>query len=411
MTLTATTAMAAKPKEKAYKLSDSGSLYLFIHPSGSKTWRWKYRFNGKERIYTIGKFSNNDELGYTLAQARIERDKARHLLKSHIDPTEHRTRQKIQAELTKSATFELITRAWWENKREGWKEGHAKDVLKSLERDIFPALGKWPIKEISAQDLLKQLRIIEGRGALEIASKVLQRCNSIYRFAIIEKKADYNPAADLRGVLKVRKTRNHPHLKANELPEFLQKLSRDHGFLQTRLATKFIILTFVRTGELRRAKWRDINFEKHEWRIQEADMKKERELIVPLSSQCIEILEELKQINANSEFVFASVRDLNKPISENAILTVIKRLGYKKRATGHGFRTTASTILNEIGFTADAIERQLAHGEDNKIRAVYNKAQYLEERRKMMQCWGDYIDSVERQDNVIVGAFGSKKFI
>jgi len=239
------------------------------------------------------------------------------------------------------------------------------------------------------------IRKIEQRGSLEIASKVLQRCNSVFRFAIATGLATYNPAVDLREVLKTPVSRNHPALKESELPAFLEKLDNYDGQLLTKLALRLLILTFVRSGELRGAYWDEFNLKKAEWRIPADRMKMRDEHIVPLSTQAMTLIEQLREINGQRELVFASHVKPRIPISSNALLYALYRMGYHSRSTVHGFRQTASTILNENGFAPDAIERQLAHAERNKIRAAYNKAEYLPERRKMMQWWADYIDDLE----------------
>jgi integrase len=404
--LTNTSAKNAKPKDKPYKLSDAGGLYLYVHPSGSKTWRLKYRLEGKERTLTIGKYSPSTEFGYSLAKARTVRDQAKDLLSKGVDPSQDKQRKKLETKIKQSDTFKLIAIEWWNTKKSSWSENHADAVLHTLKQNIFPCLGHRPITDISPPELLQTIRKIESRGALEMAAKVLQRCNAIYRFAITTGRANYNPATDLREALKTPERRNHPALSAKELPEFLRKLSAYDGHIQTRLATELLILTFVRSGELRGAKWDEIDWDQMEWRIPKERMKMREEHIVPLSSQAISILDQLKGLSGHHGYVFPSQQNANKPMSENTILYALYRLGYHSRATAHGFRQTASTILNETGFTPDAIERQLAHAERNKIRAAYNKAEYLPERRKMMQWWGDYLDQIESGSNVIAATFG-----
>ncbi len=406
MALTNTSIVNAKPKDKAYKLSDTGGLYLYIHPSGSKTWRMKYRLDGRERVLTIGKYSKDLDSGHSLLSARSMRDKAKKLLVEGVDPSIEKQRKKNENRQRQSESFELIAREWWEMKKARWSSKHGQAVIHTLEQNIFPSLGKRPIAEITAPEMLQVIRKIESRGALEMASKILQRCSSIFRYSITTGKAQYNPAADLREALKTPEKRNHPSLEARELPEFLQKLSKYDGHIQTKLATRLLFLTFVRTGELRGAKWEEFDWDKKEWRIPKLRMKvKTEDHIVPLSSQAVEILDELKKLNSGCEFILPSQRNIAKPISENTILYALYRMGYHSRATGHGFRTTASTILNETGFSPDAIEKALAHGEKNKIRAAYNKAQYLDERHNMMQWWADYLDNLEYGTNIIKGSF------
>lgn len=266
-------------------------------------------------------------------------------------------------------------------------------MLRRLEADIFPKLGNRPIRDIAAPELLSVIKLIEKRGALEVAQRALKVCGQIFMFGIATGRADRNPAADLHGALKTAKKENFPHLQDNELPEFLQTLEDYQGMRQNQLATKLLALTFVRTVELRGARWSEIDFAKAEWRIPAERMKKRRPHIVPLSKQALLILKELKLMNGSWEFVFPNPYRPIKCMSENGVLSVIYRMGYKGKVTGHGFRHTASTILNENGFNRDHIERQLAHVEDNKVRGVYNHAEYLPDRRKMMQWWGDYLDA------------------
>ncbi len=300
-------------------------------------------------------------------------------------------------------------------RKEGWTERHAAYVLRRLENDTFPAIGQRPIAEITAQELLRVVRVVESRGALEIAHRILQACGQIFLYAIVTGRADNNPATSLRGALKTVKASNYSSLKATELPDFMNKLENydgdcegdGNGNLLTKLALKLIMLTFVRTGELRGARWSEISFEAAEWRIPAERMKMDQQHIVPLSKQAIEILRELQKISGHSHFIFPNQSNPSKCMSENTMLYAVHRMGFKGKTTVHGFRSTASTILNETGFKADVIERQLAHCERNKVRAAYNHAEYLPERRNMMQHWADYLGAIVSGDsNVVVGKFG-----
>lgn len=395
MSLTDVTVRNAKPKEKAYKLSDGGGLYLNVQPNGGKYWRKKYRYFGKEKTLSIGPYPR-----VTLSEARIARENAFKLLERGKDPSFEKQEQKRLRAMATNNTFELITRDWWDKKKDGWSHKHAQSVINSLETNIFPHLGKRPVSEITAPQLLEVIRKIEKRGALEISSKVAQRCNAIFRFAIVSGYATYNPAADLREVLKTPERRNHAALKANELPSFLIKLEEYDGQLITKLALKLLLLTFVRSSELRGAFWDEFDFKKAEWRIPADRMKMREEHIVPLSLQSLAILNQLQELNGHRNLVFASSVKPRQSISGNALLYALYRMGYHSQSTVHGFRQTASTILNEHDFSPDAIERQLAHAERNKIRAAYNKAQYLKERQAMMQWWADYLDKLKGQKNV-----------
>jgi integrase len=266
-----------------------------------------------------------------------------------------------------------------------------------LEKHIFPQLRNRPIKDITAPELLSTLRVVEKSGALDLAKRLLQVCGQIFMYAIATGRAERNPVPDLRGALKTPVTKNHAYLKAADLPEYLQKLENYDGGLQTRLALKFLLLTFVRTTELRGGEWKEIDLDKAEWRIPAERMKMRDPHIVPLSRQSVALLRELKKHSGNRKYLFPNQNKPDTFISENTMLYALYRMGYHSRATGHGFRSTASTILNENGFMPDVIERQLAHGERNKVRAAYNHAEYLSERRKMMQWWADYLDGVGKK--------------
>jgi integrase len=392
MPLTDVTIRNATPREKPYKMSDGGGLFLLIQPNGSKLWRKKYRYGGKEKGLSLGPYPR-----VTLAEARAAREAAFKVLERGEDPAQLKKEAKRKLNAAAENGFEKVAHNWWEHRRDGWSAKHAQAVLQTLKANIFPHIGTRPVDAITPPELLEVIRKIEKRGSLEIASKVLQRCNSIFRFAIVTGLATYNPAADLREGLKTPERRNHPALKESELPEFFDKFAHYDGDQLTKLALHLLILTFVRSNELRGAYWEEFNLEKAEWRIPADRMKMKDEHIVPLSKQAIDIIRQLKIINGNRDLVFASLRNPRQPISGNALLFALYRMGYHSRATVHGFRQTASTILNENGFSADAIERQLAHAERNKIRAAYNKAEYLPERQTMMQAWADYLDTLVKK--------------
>lgn len=402
MPLTDTACKNAKPTEKTRKLSDAAGLYLEITPTGNKYWRLKYRFLGKEKRLAFGVYPE-----VSLKEAREKRDVARKLLSDNIDPSRAKKEEKRLIQLNQQNSFESIALEWHESKKLGWTERHAEYVLRRIKANVFPALGQFPITEITAPELLSTLRLIEKRGALDIAHRVLQTCGQIFLYAIVTGRATYNPATDLRGALKTPKKEHYSSLKSTELSEFLHKLSLYEGSVQTKLAMQLLILTFVRTGELRGAKWEEINFEAAEWRIPAERMKMREQHIVPLTNQSMELLKKLKEISGYSCFIFPSQNASSKCMSENTMLYALYRMGYHNRTTVHGFRATASTILNESGFRSDVIERQLSHSERNKVRASYNHAQYLPERRKMMQWWADYLDAiVDGDSNVVVGKFG-----
>lgn len=378
---------SAKPKDKPYKLADSNGLYLYIAPTGGKSWRMKYRYAGKEKKLALGLYP---EIG--LSEARHRCGDARKLLANDKDPSEAKKEVKRQILVKHANSFESVAREWIEARAGAWTPRYTEFMISRLENDIFPKLGPRPIADITAPELLATLRVIEKRGALELANRAKQTCGQIFMYGIATGRVERNPAADLKGALKTHVKKNYAHLKEVDLPEFIRKLEAYDGNPQTKLAAKLLMLTFVRTNELRGMAWQEIDFEKAEWRITAERMKMRRPHIVPLSRQVIEILRELQTLNGKWEYVFPNPFKPIKYMSENAILYALYRMGYHSRTTGHGFRHTASTILNENGFNADHIERQLAHVEGNKVRGAYNHAEYLPERRKMMQWWADYID-------------------
>lgn len=378
----------AKPKTKPYKMSDGEGLFLLITPSGAKYWRLKYFFAAKEKLLALGVYPD-----VALADARERRAQARKVLANGNDPGEAKKEAKRLIIDKHAHTFEVVAREWHQNRLAKWTPLYAKKTLKRLETHVFTKLGTRPIADIATHELLSVMRVIEEHSA-DLAHRQLQICGQIFSYAVITQRATNNPTASLRGALKPVVKKTHAYIKPNELPEYLKKLEAYDGALQTKLAMKFLLLTFVRTGELRGAQWTEIDWDKAEWRIPAERMKMKELHIVPLSRQAIAILKELQPITRQRQHVFPNQHKPAGHMSENTILYALYRMGYHSRATGHGFRSTASTILNEHGFPPDVIERQLAHGERNKVRAAYNHAQYLPERRKMMQWWADYLDRV-----------------
>ena len=403
MTLTIPDIKNAKLKDKAYKLADEKGLYLLIHPNGSKYWRLKYRFVKKEKTLALGVYPD-----VSLSEARSRREDARLNLRNGIDPGVVKKEQLSAKALKVENSFQSQALEWWQRQKGRWSEGHAQRVWLSLETDVFPHIGQRPITEITTPEVLAVIRKVEHRGALDVAGRVLQRCTAIFRFAIQSGRASYNPATELTGVLETRKTKHRAALPRAELPEFLKRLSCYDGNAITRLALRLLMLTFVRPGELRFAKWDEFDLDNKVWRIPAERMKMGTEHIVPLSCQAIAVLDELSPITGNDNYLFTGERSRLKPISENTMIYAMYRMGYKSRATPHGFRTNASSILNEEGFTPDAIERQLSHLERNKVRGAYTQhAEYLPERSKMMSWWANYLDELESGSNVIAGSFGA----
>jgi integrase len=397
MTLTAVKVRQAKPKEKDYKLFDGKGLFLLVKKNGSKYWRLKYRYLGKEKTLAIGVYPE-----VSLAVAREEMEKARRLLnKENRDPMAERQLQKISRIQQTENAFEVIAREWVDI-NELWSDRHRKRVINSLDKDVFKIIGNRPIAEIQPPEVLCVIRKVESRDALDVASRILQRCSSVFRYAIQTGRATTNPATELKGVLRTRKVQHVASVPRSELPGLISAIERYDGNPITKYALKLLLLTFVRPGELRGARWEEFDFESEQWRIPPNRMKMGTEHIVPLSRQALAVLKTMRSITGTAELVFHGERTRLKPISENTMTFALYRLGYKGRATPHGFRATASSILNEQGFNPDAIERQLSHTERNNVRSAYtHHARYLEERQEMMQWWADYLDSVSEKGTLI----------
>lgn len=379
----------AKPQKRPYKLADGEGLFLVVMPSGSKYWRLKYFFGGKEKLLALGVYPH-----INLADARERRAQARKLLAAGSDPADAKKEAKRQAILKSGNSFEVVAQEWLEKHKHEWTPRHIRARTSQLERLIFPKLGKKPITDIKAPDVLSVLRVIESKGRLDTAHRLMQVVGQIFMYAIATGRADRNPVPDLRGALKTAVVKHRASLAEKELPEFLEKLEAYDGHPQTKLALRLLLLTFVRTGELRGAEWKEIDWNKSEWRIPAERMKMDQLHIVPLSRQAIAILRELEKHSGQRQNVFPNHHNPASVMTENTMLYALYRMGYHSRATGHGFRSTASTVLNEHGFRSDVIERQLAHGERDKVRAAYNHAQYLAERREMMQWWADFLDGL-----------------
>lgn len=395
MTLTVVAVKNAKPKEKAYKLADERGLYLLVNPNGSKLWKLKYRFAGIEKKLSLGAYPE-----ITLASARDQREEARRQLANNIDPGVLKNSIKRSKKLAAENSFEAIAREWHTKFTPKWTKEHGERILIRLEQNVFPWVGRRPINEVTAPELLSALRRVEARGAIETAHRISQICGQIFRYAIVTGRGERDPSADLRGALAPVKQKHHASITDPiEVGKLLRAINAYEGFFVTKCALQLAPLFFVRPGELRHAEWSEFDFEKAEWRIPAEKMKMREMHIVPLCNQAILILQELKAFTGDGKYVFPSIRSPKRPMSENTVLGALRRLGYTTdEMTGHGFRSMASTLLNEQGWNRDAIERQLAHAERNNIRAAYNYAEYLPERRKMMQWWADYL-----QDLVING--------
>jgi len=381
-----------KPKEKEYKLFDGGGLFLMVTPSGGKLWHFKYRFDKKEKKLTFGPYPE-----ISLADARQKREDARRYLAQGIDPGSVRKAQK-QVETQSTETFEIIAREWHIKYTPTWAPGHAAKVIRNLERDLFPWIGSRPINEIKAPELLSTLRRIESRGALDTAHRVRTNASQVFRYAVATGRADRNPATDLIGALPPTIDKHLPSLTdPKEVAPLLRAMDGYQGSFVVQCALRLAPLFFVRPGELRHAEWSEIDLDEAVWNIPAQKMKMKIAHIVPLCKQAIEILKELKPLTGASKYVFPSGRSFVRPMSENAVNAALRRMGYDQGTmTGHGFRAMARTILDEVlHIRPDFIEHQLAHAVRDPNGRAYNRTAHLDERRKMMQTWADYLDGIK----------------
>ncbi|ENL7652166.1 tyrosine-type recombinase/integrase [Enterobacter cloacae] len=391
----------SKPREKPYTLNDGSGLSLLIEPNGSKGWRFRYRFDGKPKMLSLGTYPL-----VSLTDARQKRDEAKKLVVSGINPSDVRKRDKQERQNEIGNTFEAIAREWYEKRTDRWSAGYAEEMMKTFETDVFPFIGGRPIAKIKPMELMGVLSRLDERGATEKLRKVRQRCGEVWRYAIVTGRAEYNPAPDLVSAFVPHKKEHYAFLKHEELPEFFRTLNTYSGSIVVKLAMRLQVLTGLRPGELRQGEWAEIDFEKRLWEVPPSRMKKRRPHCVPLSAQAIAILEQLKPITGHYQFIFPGRIHHSKPMSEMAMNVLIRRIGYAGRVTGHGFRHTMSTILHEQGYNTAWIETQLAHVDKNSIRGTYNHAQYLDGRREMLQWYADYMDVLEHGENVVHGRFG-----
>ncbi|MFJ1472449.1 tyrosine-type recombinase/integrase [Massilia orientalis] len=391
----------AKAKDKPYKLADGGGLYLEVMPSGGKLWRMKFRqADGKENRLAFGAFPD-----VSLLDARAKRDEARQLLAAGTDPARARAEQARQARLVEQNTFEHVARDWHRTMINKWQPQTAEEILRRFESDIFPAFGHLPINKVQAPDVLDAIRAIEQRGALEIANRQTANCSRVFKYAIRCGLAERNPAEFLREVLQPREKGHFAAISADGLPEFLRALYTNEACMgvPTHISMRLILLVFVRTSELIETPWAEIDLEKGEWIIPWKRMKRGKRRINPdktdhhvcLSRQALALLRDLNRHTGGGTYLFPNLRDPKRPMSNNTLLKAIERMGYKGDMTGHGFRALAmSTLKENLGYRHEVVDRQLAHAQKDKLESAYDWATYLEERRKMMQCWADYIDRV-----------------
>jgi len=381
----------AKPGPKPYKLKDERGLFLEVRPNGGKWWRLRYFFAGKEKMLSLGVYPE-----VSLKDARERRDEARKQLASGVDPSAARKEARAIC-LQPAETFEGMAREWHAKFKAAWTEGTAKSNITRLEKDIFPYLGSAPIKEVTAPDLLAALRRIEARGAEETARRVRVLCGQVFRYAVASGRADHDPSGSLRGALTPAKPKNFAAITdPREVAGLLRAIDSYSGSFVVLCALRLAPLVFVRPGELRHAEWAEIDLDAAEWRIPAHKMKMRDAHFVPLSKQSVAILRAVHPLTGGGRYVFPSERTTSRPMSENTILAALRRMGYgTDEMTGHGFRSMASTLLHEMGWDSDVIERQLAHAERNKVKGAYNRAGHLPERKRMMQQWADHLDALK----------------
>jgi len=402
MALTDTKVRSAKPEAKEYSLVDGDGMFMLIHPNGSKYWRFRFRFGGKQHLMAFGVYPET-----SLADARQKREEARRLVAAGVDPREHK--RAVKEEQAKEViTFESVARDWHASNQK-WSESHSGRVLKSLEDNLFDAIGKRNIAELKTRDLLIPIKAVEMSGRLEVAARLQQRTTAIMRFAVQSGLIDYNPAQEIAGAVATVKRQHRAALELNRIPELLHRIDTYTGRPLTRLAVELTLLVFIRSSELRFARWSEVDFDTAMWTIpgereplegvkhSHRGSKMRTPHLVPLSRQALTILEQIKSMSGNRELIFVGDHDPRKPMSENTVNKALRVMGYdtKVEVCGHGFRTMACSSLIESGlWSKDAVERQMSHQERNSVRAAYiHKAEHLGERRLMVQWWADYLDA------------------
>lgn len=404
MKLNAVTIRTAKPKEKPYRLSDGSGMYLEIAPKGAKYFRLAYRFDNKQKVLALGVYPD-----VSLKEARDRRDEARKLLAQGVDPGKHRKAAKMARKDRAANSFEVVAREWYEKSKATWTETHGTRIIRRLERDVFPWIGGRPLADLTAPEVLSVVRRIEARGALETAHRALQNCGQVLRYAVATGRAERDITGDLKGALPpARETHLAAVTEPAKIGPILRAFDNYGGSFVTQCALRLAPLVFVRPGELRRAEWKDIDLEAAEWRY--TVTKTNTPHLVPLSRQAVQILRELQPLTGHGRFVFPSARTRERPMSDNAILAAMRRLGIaKEEMTGHGFRAMARTILDEVlGVRPDFIEHQLAHAVRDPNGRAYNRTAHLAERRKMMQQWADYLDAL-KAGAVVIEIGGAQK--
>ena len=405
MKLTNTQVKNAKAQAKPYKLTDGEGMYLLVHPNGSKYWRLNYRFDGKQKTLALGVYPF-----ISLAEARTAKTEARTQIAKGLDPNE--LKKEIALESAPETTFEFVARQWHAANKT-WSADHRTRILRSLEKDLFPYIGNKQIKELNTPQLLAPIKRVDKAGNYDTASRLQQRVTSIMRFAVQSGLIDYNPAQELAGALSVKKTRHRPALHLEQLPDLLQRIEKHQGRVLTQYAIRFALLTFVRSSEMRFARWSEIDFDQALWtipaerepiegvRYSHRGSKMRTTHLVPLSRQALDLLKAIHYYSGKHDLIFIGDHNPNRPMSENTINKALSNMGYdtKTELCGHGFRAMAcSALIESSHWSKDGIERQMSHQERNSVRAAYiHKAEHLEERKQMMQWWADYIDANRNQ--------------
>ena len=391
MPLTDARIRTTKPEAKPVKLADGGGLYLEVRPSGKKLWRYRYRIADKENLFAIGGYPE-----ISLAEARAEHDKARSLVKQGVHPSHNRQAERLSTQLANANTFEAVATEWIAKKAGRWTPYYRRQVENFLGADVFPYVGKLPIRNVTAAHLLEIIRRIEGRGASTVALLVRQWSSAIFRYAVATLRADSDPAAALRGAIHRPKVRHRKPLTKGQIKDFTEALEKYGGYRTTVIALHLLLLTFVRPGELRKALWSEFDLGNADWRIPAERMKMREPHIVPLSRQAVILLKELQTYTGGRELLFPNYRRPKDCMTATTLNRALERMGFNGKDSigfsAHGFRATASTLLNEMGYRSDVIERQLAHAERDKVHASYNHAEYMHERKVMMQEWSGLVD-------------------
>lgn len=401
MPLTDVAIRKTKPGTKAIKLADAGGLYLLLKPNGARWWRWDYRrpHTGKRNTLSLGTYPDTG-----LADARAKRDAARKLLANGVDPGENRRAEKAAGKERAANSFEVVAREWIAKQRSSWVESHTSRIELRFKNDVFPWIGGRPIADIGARELLATLDRVVERGAIESAHRILQNCGQVFRYAIVTARADRNPAADLRDALPpVKSTHRAAITQPKRIGELLRAIDDYKGAFVTKCALRLAPHVFLRPGELRQAEWEEFDLGAAEWNIPAEKMKMRSAHLVPLSTQAVAILQEIEPLTGRGKYVFPSARTADRPMSNNAVLAALRRMGFpKEEMSGHGFRAMARTVLDEVlNIRPDYIEHQLAHTVKDPNGRAYNRTAHLRERVAMMQEWSDYLDILKAGDNVL----------